>query len=298
MKFRTEYEAKKSPLTLDPSNPVVLMGSCFSQNIAGVMNTFNWEAVNPGGTLYNPFSIGKAIELLLGESEGKEKFEGSLFEFNGIWNSRYFDSSFSAIVREDCLEEFAIRQQKCVMALEKGKTLIVTFGTSICYYLKSTKELVGNCHKQPSELFIRRRVSVEEISKYWDSLLKKLEGRIPGINLIFTLSPVRHLKDGFEGNSCSKSVLRLALEEICNKHSNCFYFPAYEIMMDDLRDYRFYSDDLLHPSGEGIEYIWEKFVGTYLNEFGLLRLKEGNRLYKAEHHRPKTGSLGKPLSSL
>ena len=295
MKFRTEYPAKKSPLTLSPEKPVVMAGSCFSENIAGKMREHLWKAVNPFGTLYNPFSICMAIDMMLDLEKGYERFERSLFEFNGIWNSHNFDSTFSSRIKNDCIEEFINRQKDFLENISDGRVLIVTFGTAICYHLKETDSIVGNCHKQPSDLFNEKRMPVSDVFIYWHVLIDNLKRRFPDIAIIFTVSPVRHLKNGFIGNSRSKAALQLGIEEICKYDNNCYYFPAYEIMLDDLRDYRFYASDLAHPSEEAVEYIWEKFRETYLDEEGNRKLVEGARKARAAQHRPKTGALGKPL---
>lgn len=295
MKFRTEYQSERSRLTLCPRKPVVMAGSCFTQNIAAKMEDHLWKAVNPFGTLYNPFSIAFAINWMLDKEKGEFLFEKSLFQFNGVWNSHMFDSSFSSLEKENCIKEFLLRQQEFHQCISEGKTLIVTFGTSICYHIKETGIPVGNCHKQPSDLFYEKRMEINEIISYWDVIIEKLNETHPGINIIFTVSPVRHLKNGFTGNSRSKAVLQLAIEEICKYNERCFYFPAYEILNDDLRDYRFYATDLVHPSEEGIEYIWEKFCETYLSEEGRRILKEGEKKVKASSHRPKLGALSQPL---
>ena len=296
MKFRTEYIPKSSGLILNPEKPVVMAGSCFSENIASKMREHLWKAVNPFGTLYNPYSICEAVDMMLDEEKGYERFEQSLFEFNGIWNSESFDSSFSSRVKEDCVEEFLNRQQEFLENISEGRILIVTFGTSICYHLKRNESIVGNCHKQPSELFYEKRMTAGEIFNHWHQLIDKLKETYPDIALIFTVSPVRHLKNGFTGNSRSKAVLQLGVEQICQYEDNCRYFPAYEIMLDDLRDYRFYASDLVHPSEEAVEYIWEKFRETFLDKEGNRLLDEGNKHFKAENHRPKRGALGKVIN--
>lgn len=295
MKFRTEYKATPGKIVLDPSKPVVMAGSCFSQNIAAIMEAHGWKAVNPLGTLYNPFSIFFAIDIMLDDKKGAERFNKSLFQYEGIWNSDKFDSSFSSKRKEDCLQEFLNRQKIFIENLSEGRTLIVTFGTSIVYHNYDTYEPVGNCHKRPALNFSTKRLTPTGIMADWSLSIERLKEVFPDIKIIFTVSPVRHLKDGFVGNARSKAVLLLGVEEICKYNEGCVYFPAYEILNDDLRDYRFYASDLVHPSQEGIEYIWEKFKDTFLNENGLRILEEGSRKYKANNHRPKTGALGLPL---
>lgn len=297
MKFRTEYKAEESLLTLDPGKPAVLVGSCFSQNIAAKMNSCGWETLLPAGTLYNPESIFVALNLLRDSTRGLQKFESSLFQFDGLWHSRYFDSSFSSSLREDCIEEFRRRQKEFKETLSRGGTLIITLGTSIVYYHKESDLIVGNCHKMPSSLFTQGRLHVHGISAMWEAVYESLREEFPGLNVIFTVSPVRHLKDGFKENTRSKAILMLAVEEICRYNEGCHYFPAFEIIIDDLRDYRFYASDLLHPSEEAIEYVWDKFCDTYLDPQGKNILAEGARKMKASLHRPMTGALGKPLKN-
>lgn len=182
---------------------------------------------------------------------------------------------------------FLERREALNMLLEKANALFITFGTSWCYYLSGRNDyVVANCHKQPTSMFMRRRLEVSEIVERWINLARKVRGAYPQLNIVFTVSPVRHLKDGFSGNSLSKSVLLLAVEEICSKLDYCHYFPAYEIVNDDLRDYRFYASDLVHPSEEAVEYIWEIFRATYLDAVGETILKEGERILKAWLHRP------------
>lgn len=296
MKFRSEYIASKAPFRLRPESPAVLVGSCFSGNMAAKMREHDWKAGNPLGTLYNPLSIGIALRLMLEpENQALKEFEDSLFMFNGLWNSRWFDSSFSSSHKEDCIKDFQNRRNDFIQKISEGKRLIVTFGTSICYFLEEDLESVGNCHKQPSSLFHTRRLSIEEIFIFWKNLIYQLKEKFPNLKTIFTVSPVRHLKDGFSGNARSKAVLHLAVERICNEIPDCHYFPAYEILTDDLRDYRFYAYDLAHPSEQAVEYIWQKFLDTYLDEEGLKLLEEGAKKVKARSHRPKLGALGKPL---
>lgn len=296
MKFRTEYIPRKSSFALDPSLPVVLAGSCFSQNIAGKMLAHQWPAFTPLGVLYNPTSIMYAIHLMLEGERGLAIFESSLSEIGGVWHSCFFDSSFSALDPSDSIQEFKNRRNIFLDSLAKGNTLIVTFGTSLVYHRVADRTAVGNCHKQPSELFYRQRLTPSGIMSDWSVIIEDLRNLFPDLRIIFTVSPVRHLKDGMEVNSRSKAILLLAVEDIIKFNENTFYFPAYEIMNDDLRDYRFYASDMAHPSEEAVDYIWEKFQQSYLNPEGIDLLREGAKRFKASMHRPLTGAMGKPLS--
>lgn len=302
MKFRTELDIVKfrPSFSLDPNKPVIAVGSCFAANIAEKMRESLWEVSTPFGTLYNPFSISTAIRSAL--SQDKETYEKSIFCHNGIYHSILGDSSFSSRSAEDVVTRLVAGANAFNQFLNlsrndeserfKGKscqpsiTLIVTFGTAWCYFLREDpRKVVANCHKLPTECFTRRRITVEEIINDWDKLLRLLNNRFPALQIILTVSPVRHLKDGFHENTLSKATLQMAAEEICSRHHYCHYFPAYEIIIDDLRDYRFYAEDMTHPSDKAINYIWQKFQECYLTPDGMKILKEGENLFKGLGHR-------------
>ncbi len=255
-----------------------------------------WDAFNGVGTLYNPLSIAKVLELMLLNENYHEELADSLFESEGRIHSWLFDSHFSASSKEKCLQAIENSRAELLEVLNKAQALIVTFGTSWIYALQDripeginlsqNKEyVVANCHKMPAAMFSRRRVSVEEIKRVWSDLSQRIKNKYPDISIIFTVSPVRHLKDGFEGNTLSKATLHLGVEEICSDETGCMYFPAYELVCDDLRDYRFYASDLVHPSEMAVDYIWEVFCKTFIDEKGMIRLKEGNKEYKRLNHR-------------
>lgn len=295
MKFRTEYTAGKSELRLSPKDPVILTGSCFADNMVAKMNSCLWKTFNPFGTLYNPLSIEKALGLSLLTENPVEEYEKSLFYADGLWRSWWFDSKLAAENKTDSIEAFAKRIETLKRILNEGKTLTVTFGTSWCYYLKNREDYpVGNCHKQPQSIFERRRLDIVTVSQKWNNLINDLKERFPGLRILFTVSPVRHLKDSFEGNSLSKAILLLAIEQICRMNSDCFYFPTYEIVNDDLRDYRFYASDLLHPSEEAIGYLWEKFCESFVDDTDKPLLTEGEKIYKAWNHIPLPTSSNIP----
>ena len=302
MRFRTIYEPVKADFTLTPEQPVALLGSCFSENIAARMCKALWRAANPLGTLYNPVSIARAVELtlILQEKEAIDAFSRSLFEGNDKKiHSWLFDSSFSAASGRECIDRFMNVRGLMSEISDAASAIFITLGTAHCYHLLShTGEedsplscgIVANCHKQPADLFSRSRLSVEEAASALSGLADKIHLRYPDMRIVFTLSPVRHLRDGFIGNRLSKATLMLAIEEAALSSPLISYFPAYEILNDDLRDYRFYASDLLHPSEEGVEYIWEFFKATYLDCSGEALLKEGERLLRRLEHRPLIAS--------
>ena len=289
MKFRTEYTAPRASISLSPQHPVLLTGSCFADNISGRMRQSLWKGVNPAGTLFNPISIARYLSLCLEDcEEGERAFEESLFASDGKVLSWLFNSRVSGTSKEECLEVFRKIRQTTLSTMADAECLIITFGTAWIYALRREEEnyVVANCHRQPSGLFERRRMEVGEICELWHALTERLLSRFRNLRIIFTVSPVRHLKDGFEENMRSKATLILAVEQLCHDIPECYYFPAYEIVNDDLRDYRFYATDLAHPSEQAVEYIWEKFCVTYLSDADIRRLAEGKRIWSSLQHRP------------
>lgn len=287
MEFRTIYKPLGVRLpVLSPGDPTVLVGSCFSENICGKMRRSLWNAVNPLGNLYNPLSVANGLDICLIEKNSSDKFSGTLFEYQSLYRSWLFDSLFTSSAADECHDIFRTRRDLLKANLDKGETLVVTFGTAWVYELKDNPGfIVGNCHKYPQENFVRRRLGLDEIISIWEVLLKKLRDRYVNLKVVFTVSPVRHLKDGFEGNKRSKAILLLAVEELCQKFDYCYYFPAYEIINDDLRDYRFYASDLVHPSEMAIEYIWENLQSLCMTKKDIEILREGERIIKFLSHR-------------
>lgn len=290
MKFRTEYHTQPNKVLINPEHSVVLLGSCFTDNIGDRMRTCRWRAYpNLLGTLYNPASIGKIIKLAcnLNHIDMVRVIEDSLVERDNLWMSWLSDSgctTYSSQETEDRVLSCLLDLQN---KLKEAKTLIVTFGTSWIYELKECPGyIVSNCHKFSSDTFVRRRLSISEIVEMWTELLDILITFNPQLRIIFTVSPVRHLKDGFEGNSRSKAILQLACDEICKTNNYCDYFPAFEIMNDDLRDYRYYASDLVHPSDFAVDYIWQKFQDTYLSQSSRNLLAAGEKVTKRLQHRP------------
>lgn len=251
------------------------------------MRECDWNVFNDAGTLYNPLSISKVLDTLVFNDNYKEVLHDSLFESENLIHSWLFDTHFSKPSVTEVINSIELSRNELMNCLNKSQAIIVTFGTAWCYFLAQDMDyVVANCHKQPQSLFVRRRITISEIVDLWTAICKKIKRRFPNISFIFTVSPVRHLKDGFEGNTRSKAILQLAVEELCNNIEGCYYFPAYEIVCDDLRDYRFYASDLVHPSEMAIDYIWETFRRTYIDDDGDKLLKEGNKRYKAANHRP------------
>ena len=218
--------------------------------------------------------------------DGKTYHEKDLRFDKGIWYSLMHHSSFSSTNQSECLEKINLRIVKGREMLGKARWIIFTWGTARVYEWKETGEIVGNCHKLPDRLFTRRLLGVEEVVSVFGSLLKKIHLINPDAQFLFTVSPIRHAKDGMHGNQLNKAVLLLAIEKLCREIPSCHYFPSYEIMLDELRDYRFYADDMLHPTPLAVNYIWECFCSSFFTADTLRIMKDWQEIRKALEHRP------------
>ena len=289
MEFRTTVKTGENRSWLHHSDNVVLLGSCFSENIGSRMQgAFIHATVNPLGTLYNPMSIARGVDRLI----ANEPVAGrDLFMQGGVWNSYDFHSRHSLPDKQATID----RMNKCIetghKALQEAHLLTVTLGTALVYRLKTTGEVVANCHKVPQHEFERRMASVEDITKVLDKMLRQLHDFNPSLRVIMTVSPIRHIADGLDVNSLSKALLRVGIGEAMRQHKGyCDYFPAYEIMLDDLRDYRFYGSDMVHPSDVAVEYIWQAFQGAYLDDGSALAVARCERVHKRIQHRPMSAN--------
>ncbi|HLF36138.1 MAG TPA: GSCFA domain-containing protein [Cyclobacteriaceae bacterium] len=285
MLLRSEIKVNPPADQINLKDPVLLTGSCFSENIGSLLSSCKFNVlVNPFGTLYNPHSI---FRLML--SAAKENFElpETDIVFNqGIYRCLGFHSAISGKDMPDLKEKGREAFHRSSDFLRKNKWIILTLGTSIVYVYKKTGEIVANCHKLPADNFQRQFMQVDDIVAGFSELHAALNGINPEIKFILTVSPVRHLNEGFDDNQVSKSILRLACDRIARQFSGINYFPAYEIMIDDLRDYRFYSDDLVHPNSLAVQYIWEKFNAAYFDYETREFVRAWSKILKALSHRP------------
>jgi hypothetical protein len=284
MKLQTIVDIKPSEWKIGYDDKILLLGSCFSDEIGAQMQQRYMQVTcNPFGTLYNPLSIAQAINLQIFNSSNCKL---PLVEHDGFWHSMAHHGSFSRSTKEEAEEavnESIVAMQK---ALNEATVVIVTFGTAWVYEMNG--DVVGNCHKLPEKLFTRRRLSVEEIVAAWRPILEQYKDK----HWIFTVSPIRHIKDGLHENQLSKATLLMAVEELRNTENRVqnteriSYFPSYEILLDELRDYRFYVDDLVHPSSMAVSYIWERFVDTFCTNQTKNELVLQHKRWKHEHHIP------------
>ena len=313
MELMTRIDIPASEWKMKAGAKVLLVGSCFADEIGEKMVRGGFEAmVNPFGTLYNPASIAASLLRALSEKEVAlprsyefptvntslsmsttsvdrhrrhrlTDIDDVVFEDvkAGVWHSWMHHSSFSSAVPAELVARINRITHEVAAFLREADVLIVTFGTAIIYRLKETGMLVANCHKQPDNLFVREWLNAYDIVDQWQMLLQLLESVNPKLNVIFTVSPIRHKRDGYHVNQISKGILLQAVDEM-----DVEYYPAYEIMMDELRDYRFYASDMIHPSDTAVEYIWHRFQDTYFDNITKDAVAKATKEWHRHQHRP------------
>lgn len=280
MKFRTEIEIAPLGTKIGYENRILALGSCFAEHIAGRLAQAKFRVTaNPSGILFNPLSIAAALRSYAGESPVRHSELG----FDGeLWFHYGFHGSFSAPEADQALAAMNAARKSGAEALRAADRIVLTFGTAWVY--EHDGAVVANCHRRPAAEFSRRRLSVEEIVETFAELI---EGPLAGKQIILTISPVRHTGDTLAGNAVSKATLRLAAEQLTERFKCSAYFPAFEILTDDLRDYRFYADDLVHPAPQAVAYVWEKFAPAVLTDEALRLLPEAEAIVAAAAHRPR-----------
>lgn len=275
--FKINFPLPPTPIKMNHSDPILLMGSCFSYEIGKKLAVNKMDHLsNPFGTIYNPISL---FRLLSNQVDSNEIVENQDIFYH--WSTH---SSISSLTQEDTIALFEDRIKQTEEYLKNAKYLIITPGTAIIY--EHNKHIVANCHKVPSSQFEKRFLTCEEISESFSVLHKYLEKINEHLQVLFTVSPVRHIKDGLIANNRSKSILLEAVHQICEQYDNSHYFPSYEIVIDELRDYRFFDRDMIHPSAEAVDYIWKSFSHHYFGQDTLLLLEEWTKLRTNINHRP------------
>lgn len=313
MELMTRIDIPASEWKMKAGAKVLLVGSCFADEIGEKMVRGGFEAmVNPFGTLYNPASIAASLLRALSEKEVAlprsyefptvntslsmsttsvdrhrrhrlTDIDDVVFEDvkAGVWHSWMHHSSFSSADPAELVARINRTTHEVAAFLREADVLIVTFGTAIIYRLKETGMLVANCHKQPDNLFVREWLNAYDIVDQWQMLLQLVESVNPKLKVIFTVSPIRHKRDGYHVNQISKGILLQAVDEM-----DVEYCPAYEIMMDELRDYRFYASDMIHPSDTAVEYIWQRFQDTYFDNITKDAVAKATKEWHRHQHRP------------
>lgn len=272
------------PCKVGYEHKLLLVGSCFAASMAAKLQDLKFAAMgNPFGVLYNPVSVAQSL-LRMGEK--RLLAAADLRYGQGLWFSYTHHSRFAHPDKDECLRRLNESVLRGAWGLKTSDFLVVTLGTSWAYKLRETGEVVACCHKTPDREFERVFLSPDETAATLCGMVRSVQRKNPSVQVIFTVSPIRHWKDGAHGNQLSKAALLLAVEQTLQKTENTAYFPAYEIMQDELRDYRFYARDMLHPSEVAVDYIWEKFGQAALSESAKKTMEEVRQLLAAKAHRP------------
>lgn len=285
MKFRTEVNIEDSSVKIKPEDSIFAMGSCFSEEISGLLAKGQLQTLsNPFGTMFNPYSINTAVKRLHDSAFYNQE---DLVAYDDQVISLDHHTKFNSRYPHQTLELINSGIEEGNLFLQNAKWVIITYGTSFIYEFLPKNKLVANCHKIPGKFFNKRLLTNLELADSMYETVANLKDICPeGVQILFSVSPVRHTKDGMAENTLSKSKLISAVHEVIQQFDGCHYLPAYEILMDDLRDYRFYKDDLIHPSNQAVQYIWEKFGSAYFSDQTMDFVEENFRISKALAHRP------------
>lgn len=280
--FRTTFDIMECPKKITHNSSLMIFGSCFGEYIGNLLCKYHFKtSINPSGILFNPLSVSSAIKRII---SGNIYTKDDLFFYQELWRSFDHHTSFSDPDPDVTTHNINTCFTKAVEMMSKLETLIITFGTAINYCSKKSGRLVANCHKLPHDSFDRNLISIEMIVEEYSGLFKILYSLRPELQVILTVSPVRHLRDSVRENQVSKSFLHAAIYEL-EKRFPLYYFPAYEIMMDDLRDYRFYDSDMAHPSQTAIDYIWDKFKSVCITDRSINFINDFADIINAINHR-------------
>jgi hypothetical protein len=283
LKLQTPVEVGRSRISISLKDKVFVLGSCFADNVGGKMRDFGFDVeVNPFGTLYNPVSVCNSIARLTSGIPFAEKDCVQMGAGAGLFCSFSHHTTFARLTKEDFLQNANASLEAASAKWKEANKVIITLGTAWIYEYVRTGEVVSNCLKIDAKEFSRKRLSVQTTA----ALLANMTMKHPDKQFIFTVSPIRHLKDGAHGNQLSKSTLLLALEDIIGRMPDrCEYFPAYEIVLDELRDYRFYARDMVHPSDQAVDYLWSRFMDFAVPEAELPELEARHKEFLRSQHR-------------
>lgn len=286
--FRTIVPEYAAAFTLTHADRLMLLGSCFTEHIGGRLVDGKFSTLlNPNGIIYNPWSLARSLQALFWGEFSRNPEEGSpYFEYQGLWHSWDHHGAFSHPDREIFLQQIEFSRLRAADFLKKSNRLLLTLGTAEVFSLRENGRMVANNHKAPASWFEQRRLSVAETVEALTGVLAPLKILRPEMQVLLSVSPVRHLRNGFVENQRSKAVLVLACAELCAHFDFVHYFPAYELLLDDLRDYRFYAEDMVHPSKQAVDYIWDYFASAFFPGTTQDLLQQINAITTAASHRP------------
>ncbi len=285
MKLQTNIPLKKQHHNIiNYESKLLLLGSCFVENIGDKFDYFKFQSLqNPFGILYHP----KAIEnLILNAINEKVYDEGDVFYHNERWHCFDAHSDLSSTSKKELLSNLNDAIKQTNQQINKSTHIIITLGTAWAYRFIETDTIVANCHKVPQKKFLKKIQYVKSIIESLEAIIELIKSVNPKVLILFTVSPIRHIKDGFVENMQSKSHLITAIHQVIEPRNNVHYFPSYEIMMDELRDYRFYAEDMLHPNKIAINYIWECFQSVWISSESIKTMDEVDTVQKGLNHKP------------
>jgi len=266
MNFMLPFQIAKPATLFEHEHPVVLMGSCFTEHMSKRLEQCKFRTVNnPFGILFNPISVVQNLRKIIRKATYTES---DLFSLNELWNSWDHHSDYSDINPNEALSKINSTIGETHHFLQSSEWLIITLGSSYQYFLTQEPKdyAVANCHRAPASWFDKRLLSITSITENLQQVIEELKAFNPQLKIIFTISPVRHIRDGVVENNRSKARLLEAVHQLVDDNAHCFYFPAYELAIDVLRDYRFYDVDMVHPNYACTQFIWEQFVASYFSE--------------------------------
>ncbi|HMO60913.1 MAG TPA: GSCFA domain-containing protein [Ferruginibacter sp.] len=283
MEFRLEFTPKPFVQKITHRHKLFLIGSCFTENIGSKLRQLKFDVLeNPNGILFNPASIATALDSYIHNTLYSE---ADLFYQNECWNSWQHHSRFSHPDKLQCLQGINQSQACAHVFLKQAHWLFITVGSAFVYQLQQGT-MVANCHKVPLDKFEKKLLHPGEVYNMLHRTVQDIFEFNPALKIIFTISPVRHLRDGFVENNRSKATLIQAIHQLVDENEKLFYFPAYELVIDDLRDYRFYAEDMVHPNYAATNYVWEKFTTTCMDEPTQQLMKELQVIHAAKNHKP------------
>ncbi|MCF2492136.1 GSCFA domain-containing protein [Dyadobacter chenhuakuii] len=288
IKLSTEVGTTPSDWKIGHHSRIATIGSCFADVLGSQLGGYKFPVLNNDfGTAFNPLAIAKILDITL---EGKEPNQALFLENpDKIWLHHDFHSSLYGHDREALHAQLTDKLVSARVFLKEADVLVITFGTAFAYRHKQTNLIVGNCHKQPADRFLRELLHPDQIMIAYDQLIQKLQSFQRNLRVILTVSPVRHTRDTLPLNQVSKSTLRLVCHRLSEKYKHVEYFPAYEIMVDELRDYRFYEEDMIHPTKVAEDYIFNAFAKTYIEPSARNLMKEWDAIRQMTQHRPLHG---------
>lgn len=289
--FRTEVNLTSKSKNNNHSDKFLFIGSCFASEMSLFFKKYCFGYLNPYGTIYNPISIANNLKMLISKDSFNKR---NLVKNNGVFLSWNHSGKYYSNSSELLLKKINKEQEDTLKILKSNSNIFITFGTSKVYIHKETNQVVANCHKYMNNIFSTKRATIEEVVESWRFILKKINNPV-----VFTVSPVRHIRDGLVENNLNKSVLLLAINQLCKEFpEKASYFPSYEILIDELRDYRFYSNDWIHPSEEAKEFIWNKLSNIMFSEKTKKLNLEIHKIRSSLSHQPKFGINDEYLSFL